>query len=296
MLIHSKTNPKYCAKVDHANEALVVMDSYHGRVHDGKAFTLAGTFSIASAKTAAISFKGLTSTFAKIYTYFPSLNTTIRFTAIKSGILGNNINVVLTESPGTPNLPMAITVSGETITICFRNNSSGVPNSTPTSITDGINTNTEAAALVTAFTYGDNKTATAYIVVATKTVGVTGTPFHLKPASFVTSNGPVTITLLEDNTFTDGTTVTPNNRNRAGTPGASNTTIKTLADATAIAGSAPQTLDTLLLTAVTSAGRLGGNDPDKEWILNPDKNYLIAIANGAGAGITVGYDVSWYEF
>lgn len=121
---------------------------------------------------------------------------------------------------------------------------------------------------------------------------------HFKPAAFSCTGGPVYISLLEDYSFVGGSAITPQNRKRTGTPAASAITVKGIADGTAVAGTAPLSLDMVVLSGTSSGAKLGSSSQAaEEWVLKPGVNYLIAITNATspGATITVGYELFWYE-
>lgn len=121
---------------------------------------------------------------------------------------------------------------------------------------------------------------------------------HFKPASFSCTGGPVYISLLEDYSFTGGSNFPPVNRRRVGTPNVSAIAVSVLADITAIAGASPMSLDMVVLAGTSVNGKLGSSSrAAEEWVLKPGKNYVIAITNATspGVGITVGYELFWYE-
>jgi len=121
---------------------------------------------------------------------------------------------------------------------------------------------------------------------------------HFKPSAFSCTGGPVIIGLIEDYTFTGGSAITPVNRKRSGSPAASKLTVKGIADATAVAGSAPVSLDMAVIPGTSSGAKLGGSTfSAEEWVLKPGANYLVTMTNATspGATVTVGYELFWYE-
>lgn len=125
-----------------------------------------------------------------------------------------------------------------------------------------------------------------------------GVYVHFKPAAFNATGGPVIIGLLEDYSFVGGSAITPVNRKRAGTPAASQLSVKGLADIAAVAGSTPLSLDMSVIPGSTAGGKLGGSSrAAEEWVLNPGTTYLVTISNATspGATVTVGYELFWYE-
>lgn len=121
---------------------------------------------------------------------------------------------------------------------------------------------------------------------------------HFKAAAFSVTGGPVYISLLEDYTFVGGSAIPAANRRRVGTPPTAATVVKGAASITAVAGSAPVSLDMIVLPGTSTAAKLGSSSQAaEEWVLKPGTNYLIAITNATspGATITVGYELFWYE-
>ena len=119
---------------------------------------------------------------------------------------------------------------------------------------------------------------------------------HLKRMAFTNSAGPVTVSLLENYTFAGGTAIAPANRNRVN-GSAANTVCSGSTDATVTAGTGPLSLGMVYLPGSgVGSGRIGGAvSSGEEWILKPGRSYVLAIANAAGTGITVSYDLFFYE-
>lgn len=120
----------------------------------------------------------------------------------------------------------------------------------------------------------------------------------MKRISFVNSAGPVTVSLLENYTFVDGTAITPINKNR-NSKKRSALSVAGKLDATVTAGTGPVTLGVAYLPGSgTGSGKVGGAfTASEEFVLEPGRSYVIAITNSTspGAAITVGYDLFWYE-
>lgn len=125
-----------------------------------------------------------------------------------------------------------------------------------------------------------------------------GTYIHFQTADFSANGGPVTITLLEDYSFTEAaeSELTPVNLHRIAPPAAL-TVAKAYPDITADAGPDADTLRTLYLPGATQGvQRLGvsGGNPN-EIVIKPDTDYLVAISNAAASPTTVGFYLFWYE-
>ena len=123
-----------------------------------------------------------------------------------------------------------------------------------------------------------------------------GTYCHFKPASFSCSGGPMIVAFLEDYTFVGGSAIPSNNRKRTSTKTAT-VTVKGSTDVTAVSGTTPLNLQTLLLSGNSTAGKLGSAATlADEWVLKAG-NYLVAISNATSPGVTVtvAYDLFWYE-
>lgn len=122
-----------------------------------------------------------------------------------------------------------------------------------------------------------------------------GTTVHLKTAEISSTGGPVIVNLLEDYSAVGTAPLPVYNRNRL----SSKTplmTVRGLADASAVAGTTPLSLDMLVIPA-SGAGtqRIGAKaSADEELLLKPGI-YLLALTNTAVATVTVGYTLNWYE-
>lgn len=120
---------------------------------------------------------------------------------------------------------------------------------------------------------------------------------HFKPSGIASSGGPITVSLLEDYTFTGGSDFPPVNRRRVGTPTAAETVVKVAADITAAAGTNPVSMEMLLIPSSTQGQTkleaAGGST--EEWVLKPGTSYLLAISNPTASTVTVGYSLFWYE-
>lgn len=108
--------------------------------------------------------------------------------------------------------------------------------------------------------------------------------------------GAVTISLLEDITYSSGgTAFTPVNHNRRGTPGTSNCTCKVGSDG-ALADAISYTGGTTLFTANSGAGRQipGSGSHSEEFMLEQNLDYLLELT-AIGNNIICQVSASWYE-
>lgn len=120
---------------------------------------------------------------------------------------------------------------------------------------------------------------------------------HFKAAS-IRSTAAVSVSFLEGYVKAGGDTVsalTPANRNRIRKT-ASVLTVTAGADVTPTTEATYATLTTASIGANLPAYRVGGDvQQAEEWVLEPGRNYCVAIANASGSTATVSYDLYWYE-
>src|SRR5207253_1516921 len=80
-------------------------------------------------------------------------NNLTQFTAVQSGPAGSTITVAYV-APQAPNQPLSVSVTGTAITVSLATDGAGKVSSTPAQITQAINSNPQARALVAAQVIG----------------------------------------------------------------------------------------------------------------------------------------------
>lgn len=274
-----------------------VIDTNHAAIHAGVSFTMANKMDILSAGVGGIQMSPPANVAATITLNMTNALADLTYTAVNHGTEGNNITVTHVN-PSANNAALSVSVSGTDITINLATNGSGVITSTAALVKAAVNANAEAAALVVCEDEGVGSGVVNAVAHTHLANGSYAAYVHFNYASFTTSAGPVTISLLEDYTYTgSGSVLTPVNRNFISdtvsiVPCSGGTHI------TAVNGAAAKTKAVAYIPGQSAGTKIGGAAAsDKEWILKPGKNYLFAITNGTspGATITVGYDMLWYE-
>ncbi|TLM66016.1 MAG: hypothetical protein FDZ69_07485 [Deltaproteobacteria bacterium] len=276
-------------------EAVITTD--HAFIHDGIAFTVANKMDIASTKVGALQITVPGNVAAAVTINMTNATADLTYTAVKAGSAGNLINVVHVD-PGANDAELAVSVFVETITVSLATDGSGTITSTAAEVKAAVNAHAEASALVICEDEGAGSGIVNAVANTNLAGGTDAVYCHFKPAAFAATGGPVVIGLLEDYTFTGGSGITPVNRKRVGSPAASKLTVKGHTDITAVAGSAPVSLDMTVIPGNSLAGKLGGSAQSaEEWVLCPGKNYLVTMSNltNPGATVTVGYELFWYE-
>lgn len=286
----------YWNKQESITSAVPVITADHAFIHEKKGFTLAGKMDIASAGVGAIQLTVPGATAATLTTNMTNALADVTLTAVKTGTDGNSINVVYVD-PAANDQPLTVSVFVYDITVTLATGEAGAITSTGAEVAAAINAHPEASALVTASDEGDGSGIVNAVVVANLAGGVNPVYCHFKPSLITCTGGPVTVELVEDQSFVAaGTAGTPRNRHRINGP-ASAITCKSIAAATLVGGSAV-ILDTVVIPGNSVAGKLGGSTAAaEEWVLNPGKTYIVSMTNATnpGATITAGYSLFWYE-
>lgn len=125
---------------------------------------------------------------------------------------------------------------------------------------------------------------------------------HLKFYDLWCNNAQAQLQIYEDPyAVAGGTTLTPVNRRRIGTPVASSTTVvhtTTLTLDNVDPAHTATLLETLLFGGGGSGpqGRAGGERSlDVEWVLKPGETYVLLITNQSGDTANIGFWAFWYE-
>lgn len=285
------------AMIDGLSSSIITVDSNHGKIHQGEAFTMANKMDVATAQVGAIQFSFPAGTAAAITSNMTAANADLTYTAKAVGTYGNAISVVHVN-PGAASQALAVSVVGSAITVSLATGSNSAISSTAAQVAAAVNLHSEATKLVTVTAEGTGAGLTNALAVANLSGGVNTVYAHFKPAKITSTLGPCIVSLLEDYTFTGGSALTPMNRRRTGTPPTSAVTMKGLANATASAGSAAKSLDMSITPSATGPGFTsagGSTSAAEEWVLKPGVNYLLTITNNNAATSTVGYELFWYE-
>lgn len=277
--------------------AHAVITTDHAFIHEGIAYTVANKMDIASAQVGALQITPPAASAATITINMTAATSDLTYTAVATGLEGNGINVTHVD-PGANNAALSVSVNIKTITVSLATNGSGTITSTAAQVKAAVNAYAPAAALVTCEDEGAGSGVVNAVANTFLAGGNTAVYCHFKPAKFTSTAGPVFISLLENYTFTGGSAITPVNRKRTGTPATSRVAVKGLANATAVAGTNPLSLDMTVLPGNTTAGKIGSSSSAaEEWVLMPGSSYLITATNATSPGstITLGYELFWYE-
>jgi len=270
----------------------------HAFIHDGIAYTVANKVDVAGAKVAALQITVPGNVAASLTCNMTAATSDLTYTAVTAGSDGNFINVTHVD-PGAADQALSISVNVKTITISLATNGAGAITSTAAQVKAAVNAHAAASLLVSCEDEGAGSGVVNALANANLSGGTDAVYCHFKPAAFSATGGPVIISLLEDYTYVGGAAITPVNRKRSGTPADSKITVKGLADATAVAGSVPVSLDMMVIPGTSAGtGKLGGSAQSaEEWVLKPGTSYLVTMTNATspGATVTVGYELFWYE-
>ena len=116
---------------------------------------------------------------------------------------------------------------------------------------------------------------------------------HYRNEKFSASGEKVLISLQEGATISGGTTVSAINHNRA-----SDKTASTIVKTAVTLATAGTTISIGYVPGGTAKGgnRSGGEtSQENEYVLNPNTQYVVRIANGGSATCTVVVSPQWYE-
>jgi hypothetical protein len=279
-------------------KALPTISTDHSAIHQGQAFALIDKMDIATTKVGAISIRPPTNVAATITIDMTAATSDLTYTAVDTGYAGNDITVTHAD-PSANNAPLSISVTGTAITISLATGVAGAITSTAALVKAAVNAHAEASLLVLCEDEGVGSGVVNAVAVTSLAGGTDASYVHFKTSSFSNSAGPMSISLIEDATFTGNTsTLTPMNRKRAGTVVSSLVPVTATVDATVVNGAGVLTLATILLSGSTTGAKVGATAMQSdEWLLAPGKNYLIAITNATSpaATVTLGYELFWYE-
>lgn len=286
-----------CAE-ERVTRAVPVITTDHAFIHEGIAFTLANKLDIASAQVGAVQLTVPGSVAAALTVNMTAATSDLTYTAVKTGAEGNLINVTHVD-PGANNAALSISVNVKTIVISLATGVAGAITSTAAQVKAAVNAHAAASALVTCEDEGAGSGIVNAMANANLTGGTDAVYCHLKPTDITATGGAIYVTLLEDSSFAAaGTAIVPVNRKRADSPAASKITCKMLANATVVAGSAPVTMETLVIPGTSTGSKIGGSTHSaEEWVLKPGGVYLLAMTNATspGATVTCGFNMFWYE-
>lgn len=271
----------------------------HSFIHEGVAFTASGAIEVVTKKTAAFQLSPPAAVAAAVTINMTNANADLTYTAVTAGTAGNQLGVKHLD-PGAASQALSVSYDADekTVTVNLATDGAGAITSTAAQVKAAVNAVPAIAAVMTCEDEGAGGGVVNATVRTSLTGGSAAVYAHFKPASFTALGGPVTVKLLEDNSFeAAGTAFVPRNRKRSGTITASRITCKYIADATVVPGAGSLELEALYLPTTTQGqSKLGGSSPaTEEWILKPGTVYLITMYNDAASTSTVGYDLFWYE-
>lgn len=120
---------------------------------------------------------------------------------------------------------------------------------------------------------------------ALKIITPAGKPVTLKAPVFSSDKPTVSISLLENYTYTDAAESTLPLRNKQRSlSGTAGTIVKSYPDVTVDGGPDAITLEGILVPVAANELKMHG-----EWILKPSTTYLLALSNSNAAAATIGF-------
>jgi hypothetical protein len=303
----------FANKTERVTGANPVITTDHALIHEGVAYTVGGTLTVANAQTGAIKFSIPDAAVASKVFDFTAEDADMVVMAGAPGYAGNLITVAFIDPDESGDTELEVdveeneTTGGWDITVNLALESGEIVTTAAEAVT-AINQaafDYDTGQLVIASLYDADESDSAEpegagvlnaISKANLTGGTDRHYVHFKPAGVYASQ-PVTVTLREAATYTGGSEVTPRNRNRIdGTDGIPDMKFYALANAT-VTGDNALTLDTKYVPGGQGgATRIGGQvESAEEWVLGYGKSYVLAFANASGNESIVGYDVFFYD-
>lgn len=290
-ITHSTWNALERVTGGHAN-----ITTDHAFIHDGIAYSLNGTMTVANNYTGALFLSIPDESAAAVTINMTNALADLTYTATATGLDGNGINVTHVD-PGANDAALSVSVFIKTITVSLATDETGAITSTAAEVATAVNANADAAALVTCTDEGDGSGVVNAAENTFLTGGNTAVYCHFKAAN-VRSTASVTASLLEGYVKAPAdtvSTITPMNRNRT----TSNTSRLTCAGGTGVTPTHETvyaTLGTAQIGANLPGYKVGGEAASaEEWVLQPGVNYCLAIANASGNSAVISYDLFWYE-
>lgn len=284
--------------IESVTNAHAVITTDHAFIHEGIAFTVANKMDVAGGKVGAIQLNIPANVAASVTVNMTAATSDLTYTAKAAGSAGNGITVTHIDPAGN-NKPLIVSVTAnDDITISLATGAAGAITSTAALVKAAVNSDTVASSLVTCEDEGVGSGLVNALATTNLTGGTNAAYVHFKPSKVSATAGPVYVALLENYNFAAaGGAIVPLNRNRM-KDYASVLTVKGIADATVVSGTAPQSLDMTVLVGNTTAGKLGSSSSAaEEWVLKAGNTYLITFSNATSPSVTatVGYELFWYE-
>lgn len=273
-----------------------VITTDHAFIHERLAYTQSEVLSIADAKTGTVRIttpSTTTATAAALTSDMTNALADVTLTAVTPGANGNDISVTYVDPAGN-NQELAVSVTGQAITVSLATGPGGAITSTAAQVKAAINAHAAASALVTAEDEGVGSGIVNAKAVENLSGGTNAVYVHFKPAA-IQSTASVTVRLYEAATVTGTETLrTPRNRNRLADDDSS-VLVRTCPDATL--GSTTVQLDAAIVPGGgVGATRIGGSVAQaEEWVLAGNTSYVLAISNASGGAASVAYSLFWYE-
>lgn len=276
--------------------AHAVITTDHAFIHDGIAYTAAGTMAVLTGDNGGLFIVPPVATAAAVTINMTAATSDLTYTAVAVGTAGNSINVTHVD-PGANNAALSVSVNVKTITVSLATGAGGAITSTAALVKAAVNAHAEASLLVTCEDEGAGSGVVNAVANTFLTGAVNSAYVHFKAAN-IRSTAAVTVSLMEGYTKAVGDTVsavTPRNRNRI----SGDHSVVTLTGGTDVVptqGAVYCTLATAAIGADLPAYKVGGDTASaEEWVLKPGTSYCLAVANGSGSTATVSYDLFWYE-
>jgi hypothetical protein len=271
--------------------AVPVITTDHSYIHEGKAFSLEGTFAANGTSVAVVAFNPPAAAAASATAVMTDTDANILYTFNSTGPEGNSWDVVHVDPSGNSQ-PLNVSVAGTVVTISLATNADGNIISTAAQVVAAVNSS-DAAEHLTASLVSSGGTVNA-VVKVDLTGGADNVYIHFKATEVTAAASVATVDIIEGATYTGtAATLTPYNRNRAD-PIATRAAI-----AATLAGSVTTTSAVFLDHLVARGSANGPNTSihssgaGEEIVFQPGKKYLVRFIPTAATAID--YKLFWYE-
>jgi hypothetical protein len=271
--------------------AVPTITTDHSYIHEGKAFSLEGTFAANGTSVPVVAFNPPAAAAAKATAVMTDTDANILYTFNSTGPDGNAWDVVHVDPSGNSE-PLTVSVAGTVVTISLATNADGNIISTAAQVVAAVNSSDAAEHLTASLvSTGGTVNAVAKIDLAG---GADNVYIHFKATEVTAAADIVTVDLIEGATYTGtAATVTPYNRNRV------NPIATRAAIAATLAASVTTTsavfLDHLVArgSATNQSTTIHSSGVGEEIVFQPGKKYLVRFTpTGATA---IDYKLFWYE-
>lgn len=277
---------------DRVTSGFPTITTDHSLIHEGRAYTIARTMSIAATNYGAVYFTTppATAVTASNTANMTATGADITLYSAVPGSRGNLVSIAYVN-PSATHKTLAVHVSGYAITASLGTSVGGTLNNTATVVAAAIRA--AASNLVTVKVENTGAGLVNALAATYLKGGKNADYVHFKPAS-VRSTVASTVWFLEGGTKATAdtaTTITPVNRNRNSVDKA--TTTFTVCASTLVR-SVTATLSEAYIGANAPAYKVGGEiSQAEEWVLKPATNYTLAVYNTSAGTPSVEFE--FYE-